>query len=251
MFAPSASAAVSLHLPEHRPMNPKLTREEQLKRFEPNSLRLVCRQLYDETNGLELKLNHVVCRSAPNDEGIWGKDDETLSRFTRSIDSGLRLWAPYLKSVSLHPKSLTMFPNIEPGPSVTITQMARIGQFCAQNPHVEVKLHFETLDFGNSGPMLSETWITTIVLHAAISGRVINLPTPHNRAALLSTGWVDEWQLPASLPANLRVFPSTRNLGEGNFNYFRRILSGGMQEQQVEGWIEQIQKWYAQGLGQA
>jgi hypothetical protein len=97
-----------------------------------NALRLVSRQLYNETVRLQFKLNHVSF--------ISGDSPETLAGFSLLVERCLSSWAPHVRSVSVH-------SWIWPTEALRVITSSSLARLCDQNPHIMLTLHLEHLDF--------------------------------------------------------------------------------------------------------
>jgi hypothetical protein len=248
--------------------------------YELNRLKYVCRQLYIETAGIELKFNTILFScflpAVKNMTEIAAADqfltfvcpDPPLCNW--SISSG---WTNTLRKVIISTKdALPLGPGNTPSEKADNkvgSATRRLIKFCDTHPSASV--YFEHPIFTSTRGILNFLLIGAF-LHAACRNKTLGeictrlfIPMVMSGARLLhgevTVLQIREYYLKdTSMPDNLKLMPMAASIRGFDENRFRKKFDGDLQvipgsmRQQFEDmggfkhWVDTVREWYVNGV---
>jgi hypothetical protein len=231
-YWPGSHGKGSIVADETTSTNPAPTKRKKPgeKRPDANQLRLVNRQLRQETHGLILRYNHLRFGNVAH-----------LAAFLKSCPS---FQFTHLRILEV---SSRIYMTTKPYSVANVGAVEHVYDFCRQNPHVMVKNRNGTSI--SASPKNLFVWASHMEFRFRGSARLIKRIITSEIHQIYIAYWLEEMDMSslsevhAIAPPNFRIFPTERYLDELDLVRFRQAVledpdAEDLVDNDVEGGIE-------------
>lgn len=211
---------------------------DQATMGEANQLKYVCRQLYQETKGLGIRLNDLTFRSS------YGASASSLFRHFLLYECTLNCHA-HIKSVIV--EETVYFTHDTPNPFLSTWRQEHIRRFLEVSPCASITVN---LRFVNS--MMDARWFWVVVasaIHRMIRGEFPGALRPntaehHLASSVFLRMSVQNKTQSDGFPTNIHFFPREVPVRANCMNMNGRIPGAA----NIEEWNAQTKEWQVEGF---